>query len=174
MTDTELVYIAPRNCSTRGSLVYLRSLITINGVVLCAYLLRKWRENEWKALGSGFLQKMLGGGEVVEPLLPRSDLFKIDKLSTLEWQTHIQQNMFILFIPFFKFHLIKHCKCALYSLLFIMLILDYKPELGTFKWDILNPDRLINLGINNKIKKGVDYTLIPISTFQKFPALFNI
>ena len=112
MTDTELVYIAPRNCSTRGSLVYLRSLITINGVVLCAYLLRKWREIEWKALGSGFLQKMLGGGEVVEPLLPRSDLFKIDKLSTLEWQTNIQQKMFILFIQFFKLHLIKYCKCA--------------------------------------------------------------
>ena len=31
-------------------------------------------------------------------------------------------------------------------LLILILILDYKPELGTFKWDILNPDRLINHG----------------------------
>ena len=36
-----------------------------------------------------------------------------------------------------------------------MLILDYKPELRTFKWDILNPDRLINLEINNRRRKRI-------------------
>ena len=54
-------------------------------------------------------------------------------------------------------------------------------ELKTLEWDILNPDRLINLEIktrgkalfNLEIKKRVDQALIPISTIQKFPALLN-
>ena len=40
-----------------------------------------------------------------------------------------------------------------------MLILDYKPELRTFKWDILNPDRLINLEINNRRRKRIIWSL---------------
>ena len=36
-------------------------------------------------------------------------------------------------------------------------IKNIRPELKTFEWDILNPDQLINLEINNKKKT------IPIS-----------
>ena len=53
------------------------------------------------------------------------------------------------------------------------------PELKTLEWDILNPDRLIDLEINNKenkhnliwrLRKRVYQALILISTIQKFPA----
>ena len=42
-------------------------------------------------------------------------------------------------------------------------------ELKTLEWDILNPNRLINLEI--KKKSGLSI-IIPISTIQKFPAQF--
>ena len=55
-------------------------------------------------------------------------------------------------------------------------------ELKTLEWNILNPDRLINLEIirrltrgeqalfNLEIKKKSGSSIIPISTIQKFPA----
>ena len=58
-----------------------------------------------------------------------------------------------------------------------------RSELKTLKWDIFNPNRFINLEINNKknkhylisrLRKGVDQALIPISTIQKFPALDDL
>ena len=39
------------------------------------------------------------------------------------------------------------------SILYVLSIV--RTELGTFKWDILNPDRLINLEINNKRRTGI-------------------
>ena len=45
----------------------------------------------------------------------------------------------------------------------------YCSELKTLEWDVLNPDRLINL----EIKKKSGSSLIPISTIQKFPALIR-
>ena len=60
---------------------------------------------------------------------------------------------------------------------------DILSDLKTFEWNILNPDRLINLEIKTKgenkhylisrLRKRVDQALIPISTSQKFPALFS-
>ena len=48
------------------------------------------------------------------------------------------------------------------------------PELGTLKWDILNPDRLINLENKHfliwRLGKREDQALILIFTIQKFPA----
>ena len=54
-------------------------------------------------------------------------------------------------------------------------------ELKTSEWNILNPDRLIDLEINNmqrtsiisisRLRKRLYQGLIPISTIQKFPAL---
>ena len=43
----------------------------------------------------------------------------------------------------------KICLAALIPGLFIL------PELGTLEWDILNPDRLINLEIDNKRRRRI-------------------
>ena len=46
------------------------------------------------------------------------------------------------------------------------------PELKTLEWDILNPDRSINLEyyLSSRLRKRVDQALLPKSTIQKFPA----
>ena len=61
-------------------------------------------------------------------------------------------------------------------MLYIQQNIDLQPEMKTLEWDILNPDRLINLEIDNKhylisrFRKRVNQALILISTIQKFPA----
>ena len=37
---------------------------------------------------------------------------------------------------------------------------SFRTELGTFKWDILNPDRLFNLEINNRGEQALFYLKI--------------
>ena len=136
MTGTELVYIAPRNCSTGCSWCSFLGLFkkfhfhSYDKIVrtLCTLLCTLYsdlctlctlcsvdRINE-RPLVQVFSRRGRkrwvwgGGGEVVEPLLPRSDLFKIDKLSTLEWHTNIQQKIFNLFIHLFinKIHIYRY------------------------------------------------------------------
>ena len=54
-----------------------------------------------------------------------------------------------------------------------------KSELKTLEWDILNPNRLINLEIKKKhniiwrLRKRGDQALISISTILKFSALIS-
>ena len=44
------------------------------------------------------------------------------------------------------------------SILYVLSIV--RTELGTFKWDILNPDRLFNLEINNRGEQALFYLKI--------------
>ena len=53
--------------------------------------------------------------------------------------------------------------------------IERQSELKTLEWNILYPNRLLNLEINYKrrLRKRVDQALIPISTIQKFPAMHS-
>ena len=65
-----------------------------------------------------------------------------------------------------------------FSFTYFKIHIKNDPELKTLEWDILNPDRLVNLEINNKRKeikiwrlRKRDQAMISIFTILKFSAL---
>ena len=54
--------------------------------------------------------------------------------------------------------ILMKCHMKKRSILYVLSIV--RTELGTFKWDILNPDRLFNLEINNRGEQALFYLKI--------------
>ena len=85
-----------------------------------------------------------------------------------------------LFLGQFSLYIILPYICTALFLLNLFIVLVFNTTwLKTLEWDILNPDRLINLEINNtrktsiisRSRRRVDQALISISSTLKFSAM---